>query len=46
MVERIQKEAQLSIRTPNATSIGRVSAFNHHNVKEYFDNLGIVLDKH
>ena len=37
---------QLSIRTLEATSIGRTSAINHHNVKEYFDNLGIVLDKH
>ena len=37
---------QLSIKTPETTSIDSVSAFNHHNVKEYFDNLGIVLCKH
>ena len=36
----------ISIGTREATSIGRASAFNHHNVKEYFDNLGVVLDKH
>ena len=45
-MESVQREAPLSIRTPEATSIGRASAFNHHNVKEYFNNLGIVLDKH
>ena len=46
MVERVQREHQLSIRTPEASSICRASAFNHHNAKQYFDNLGIVLDKH
>ena len=37
---------KLSIRTPEATSIGRTVGFNYHNVKEYFDNLGVVLDTH
>ena len=33
---------QLSIRTPEATSIGRASAFNHHNVK----NILTILSKY
>ena len=32
------------IRTPEATSIGHAVAFNYHNVKKYFANLGVVLD--
>ena len=36
----------LSIRKPEPTSTGRASAFNNHNVKEYFNNLGTVLEKY
>jgi len=36
----------LFIRSPEATSIGRVTTFNKDTVKEYFENLANVLDKH
>ena len=36
----------LSIRFPEARSIGRVAAFNKQTVKKYFANLSSVLDEH
>jgi len=36
----------LSIRSHEATSIGRATEFNKHTVKEYFENHASVLDKH
>jgi len=36
----------LSIKTPEATTIGRATAFNKHTIKEYFKNLANVLAKH
>ena len=41
-----KKRQNLSIRAPEATSIGRASGFNEAVVKEYFNNLANVLDKH
>ena len=36
----------MSIRAPEATSIGRASGFNEPVVKQYLNNLANVLDKH
>ena len=41
-----KQRLNLSIRTPEATSIGRASAFNRHNVNLYFSNLARVLDEY
>lgn len=41
-----KKRQHLSIREPEATSIGRASAFNRATHKEFFDNLSSVMDKH
>ncbi|KAK0136737.1 Jerky -like [Merluccius polli] len=36
----------MSCCTPEATSLGRTTAFNKHNVGEFFDNLSTVMDRH
>ena len=41
-----KKRNRLTIRSPEATSMARASAFNQHTVKEFFTNLARVMDKH
>ena len=39
-----KQRQHLAIRSPEATSLGRVTAFNRHTVKELYDNLAQVMD--
>lgn len=42
----LKRNPSLSIRAPEATSAGRASSFNRHNVNEFFNKLGDVILKH
>nr|CAH7762599.1 unnamed protein product [Callosobruchus chinensis] len=42
----IKRNPILSIRTPQATSAGHASAFDKHNVNEFFTKLGDILLKY
>lgn len=42
----LRRNPEISIRRPEATSINRILAFNAQEVKLYFDNLTLTMNKH
>ncbi len=42
----MRRHRDLSLRTPEATSMAQTEGFNRTAVKQFFDNLRIVLSRH
>ena len=44
--ESFRSRHKLSIRIPEATWVARATAFNSHDVNNFYDNLASVMDQH
>ena len=42
----MKRRSELSLRTPEATSFGRATAFNRHNIAEFFSNVHSVRSRY